>query len=219
MFTPESIGESPCSARRFTLGSRARGVVAARAVEEGGANRSPWGDVLLLSLLVAVPVALTLCAGYAATARSHPTDDELTVRFFSHESDFQSLVQILQSDRDRLLSLGAESYEFTDFVPTRAGTAHLEDYKVLLAKIGSTNFRYFPRSGNLILPASRSRDNFAETKKSYLYLSREKPQPLRRHQSDSWRGPGVYFVTGDQRIKGRWFIHHDGTLVVAFSPY
>ena len=135
MFTPESIGESPCSARRFTLGSRARGVVAARAVEEGGANRSPWGDVLLLSLLVAVPVALTLCAGYAATARSHPTDDELTVRFFSHESDFQSLVQILQSDRDRLLSLGAESYEFTDFVPTRAGTAHLEDYKVLLARL------------------------------------------------------------------------------------
>jgi hypothetical protein len=219
MSTPESIGESPCNARRFTPSSRAREVVAARALEEGGANRSPRADILLLSLLVAVPVILTLCAGYAATARSHPTDDELTVRFFSHESDFQSLVQILESDRGKLLSLGAESYEFTDFVPTGAGTAHLADYKDLLARIGSTNFRYFPRSANLILPASRSPDNFAETEKSYLYLSRGEPQQLRRHQSDSWRGPGVYFVAGDQRIKGRWFIHHDGTLVVAFSPY
>ena len=219
MSTPESIEESPCNARRFTPSFRADEVVAARAAEEGGANRSAWADVLLLSLLVAVPVALTLCAGYAATARSRPSDDELTVRFFSHESDFQSLVQILESDRGRLLSLGAESYEFTDFVPTSDGTTHLADYKVLLAKIGSANFRYFPRSGNLILPASRSGDSFAETNKSYLYLSRQEPQPLWRHQSGSWRGPGVYSVTGDQHIKGRWFIHHDGTLVVAFSPY
>jgi hypothetical protein len=219
MSTRESIGESPCRSRRFTPSSRAREVGAASTVDEVGANRFPWADVLLLSLLVAVPVALTLFAGYAATTRSHPTDDELIVRFFSHESDFQSLVQILESDRGRPLSRGAESYEFTDFVPTGAGAAHLADYKVLLARIGSTNFRYFPRSGNLILPASRSPDNFAETKKSYLYLSRGEPQQLWRHQSDSWRGPGVYFVTGDQRIKGRWFIHHDGTLVVAFSPY
>jgi hypothetical protein len=175
--------------------------------------------VLLLSLLVALPVGLTLCAGYAATVRSHPTDDELIGRFFSHESDFQSLVQILESERGRLLSLGAESYEFTDFAPTAAGTAHLADYKVLLAKIGSASFRYFPRSGNLILPPSRSGESFAETKKSYLYLSRDEPQPLRRHQSDSWRGPGVYFVTGDRRIKGRWFIHRDRTVVVAFAPY
>jgi hypothetical protein len=172
-------------------------------------------------LLIRVGGILTivLSSGYAETARSHPTDDELTARFFAHESEFESLVQLLDSDRGRLLSLGAESYEFTDFVPTGAGTAHFADYEALLAKIGSANFRYFPRSGNLTLPASRSPDAFAEAKKSYLYLSREEPQPLRRHQSDSWRGPGVYFITGDRRIRGRWFIHHDGTLVVAFSPY
>jgi len=174
---------------------------------------------LLFSLLIAVPIALTLYAGYAAIVRSRSIDGELIVRFFSHQSDFQSLVQILESERGRLLSLGGESYELTNFLATGAAPAHLAEYKVLLAKIGSTNFRYFPRSGNLILPISRFPDNFAEAKRSYLYLRRGEPQPLWRHQSDSWRAPGVYFITGDQCIQGRWFIHHEGISVVAFSPY
>jgi hypothetical protein len=40
-----------------------------------------------------------------------------------------------------------------------------------------------------------------------------------RRPSYSRPGPGIYFVTEDQRIKGKWFIHHDGTLEVAFLPY
>jgi len=162
---------------------------------------------------------VVLLAGYASPARNLPTDEELTERFSSQESDFQSLVQVLDTDRGRLLSLGAESYEFTDLVAAGAGTPHLNDYKEILAKIGSANFRYFPRSGNLILPVSTSGDHFADTGKSYLYLSREEPQPLLRHQSVSWRGPGIYSVTGDHRIKGRWSIHHERTWDVAFAPY
>jgi hypothetical protein len=193
------IEESLRRSRRFTLTSHARELLAATLV-------------------------LCLCDGYAAATRGDPTDSELTVRFLSHESDFQSLLQILESDRSRLLSLGAESYEFADFVRAGAGTSHLVDYRGLLEKIGAANFRYFPRSGNLILPAPRSLDGSRGTSKSYLYLNHQElssgqPQPLRRYQGDSWRGPGVRFVTGDKRIKGQWFIHHEGTLVVAFAPY
>ncbi len=197
----------------------AREVTVVRTIGQRGENRSSWGDVLLLSLFVVVPAALILLAVYAAAARSHPTDEELSTRFLSHQSDFQALAQLLESNRGRLLSLGAESLEFADFVPAGASTAQMGDYKVLLARIGAKNFRYFPRSGNLILPVSGSSDNFPESNKSYLYLSREQPQPLLHHQSYSWRGPGIYFVTGDHRIEGRWFIHHDGTVVVAFAPY
>ena len=28
-----------------------------------------------------------------------------------------------------------------------------------------------------------------------------------------------YLITGDRPIKGRWFIHHDMTVAVAFAPY
>jgi hypothetical protein len=175
---------------------------------------------LLLSLVVAVPAALILLAGYGAAALSHPTDEEMIARFLLHESDFRALAQMLVSDRGRLLSLGAESIEFADLEPAGARTTQMDDYKVLLAKIGATNFRYFPRSGNLFLPVSSSGDHFAEIRKSYLYLNREEPQPLLHHQGySSWRGPGIYFVTGDHRIEGRWFIHHDGTVVVTFAPY
>jgi hypothetical protein len=175
---------------------------------------------LLLSLIVAVPAALILLAGYGAAALSHPTDEEMIARFLLHESDFRALAQMLVSDRGRLLSLRAESIEFADLEPAGARTTQMDDYKVLLAKIGATNFRYFPRSGNLFLPVSSSGDNFAEIHKSYLYLNREEPQPLLHHQGySSWRGPGIYFVTGDHRIEGRWFIHHDGTVVVTFAPY
>jgi hypothetical protein len=209
MYTPASIEESLRCSRRLTVTSHAREMLAA----------------LLLSFLVAAALVLSLCDGYAAATRGDPTDSDLTVRFLSHESDFQSLLQVLESDRGRLLSLGAESYELSDFVRTGTGTSHLADYKGLLAKIGATNFRYFPRSGKLILPDRGSLDSSAQTSRPYLYLNHEETssgerQPLRHYQGgDSWRGPGVRFVTGDKRIKGRWFIHHEGTLVVAFAPY
>jgi hypothetical protein len=123
---------------------------------------------------------------------------------------------MLDSDRKRLL-LADGPFDLAHLVA--AGTVHKDDYQVLLAKIDATNMRYFPRSGNVVLPVAQSGANFADTKKSYLYLSREQPQPLLDHPSYAWRGPGIYSVTGDHRIEGQWFIHHDGTVVVAFAPY
>ena len=172
----------------------------------------------MLSALLTVSAVLTLLASYAATRASQPTDEELTARFLSHQSDFLALTSMLASDCGRLPP-EAESCEPADLVPTGAGGARMSDYQALLARIGATNFRYYPRSGILNLPVSRLGDNLTETRKSYLYLSRDEPQPLLRHQSYAWRGPGIYFVTGDHRIKGQWFIHHDGTVVIAFATY
>jgi hypothetical protein len=123
---------------------------------------------------------------------------------------------MLDSDR-RKLPLTDEPFDLADLVA--AGASNEGDYKVLLAKIDATNVRYFPRSGNVVLPVAQPREHFTDIKKSYRYLSREQPQPFLPHPSYAWRGPGIYFVTGDHRIKGQWFIHHDGTVVIAFAPY
>ncbi|MDB6100086.1 MAG: hypothetical protein JWO52_85 [Gammaproteobacteria bacterium] len=171
--------------------------------------------MLVLSLFVAVPLVLVLLAGLAAARGGHPTDEELTTRFLSHESGFAALINRLDSDRGRL-SPGTESADLADVVQAGAGRV---DYEVLLARIGATGFHYFPRSGNLIVPVSKPGDPFAVTRKSYLYLSREEQQPLLHHQSYASRGPAVHWATGDHRIKGRWFIHHDETVVGAFAPY
>jgi hypothetical protein len=180
------------------------------------ANRPSWTQVLVLSLFVIVPAAIVALSGYSAARGDHPTDEELTARFLSHEADFQALIHMLDSDRRRLL-LADGPLNLAEL--EAAGATRAGDYRVLLAKFDATNVRYFPRSGNVVVLVAQSGEHFADTKKSYLYLSREPPQPLLHHSSYAWRGPGIYFVTGDQRIKGQWFIHHDGTVVVAFAPY
>jgi hypothetical protein len=180
------------------------------------ANRSSWTQVLVLSLFAAVPAVIIALSGYSAARGSHPTDDELTARFLSHEADFHALVQMLDSDRG-ILPLADGPFGLAELVA--AGAARKGDYATLLAKIDATNIRYFPRSGNVVLPVAQSDNHFADTKKSYLYLNREQPQPLLHHPSYAWRGPGIYFVTGDHRIKGQWFIRHDGTVAVEFAPY
>lgn len=193
-----------------------REVSAVRRVRLPVANRSSWTQVLVLILFAAVPAAIIALSCYSAARSSHPTDEELTARFLSHEADFQALLQMLDSDHRRM-PLPDEPFDLPDLVA--AGVARRSDYEVLLARIGATNVRCYPQSGNVVLPVSRSGAHFAETKKSYLYLSREQPKPLLQHPSYSWRGPGIYFVTGDHPIKGQWFIHHDATVVVSFAPY
>lgn len=192
------------------------GVTVVHRLKPSVANRSSWTQVLVLSLFVAVPTVIIALSGYSAARGGYPTDDELTARFLSHEADFQALAQMLDSDGRKLPPTDGP-FDLADLVA--AGAARKGNYAILLAKIGVTNVRYFPRSGNVILPVARPGEHFADVKKSYLYLNREQPQPLLRHPSYAWRGPGIYSVTSDHRIKGQWFIHHDGTVVVAFAPY
>jgi hypothetical protein len=125
---------------------------------------------------------------------------------------------MLDSDRGKLPP-GTESADLADFVQAGVGRARTADYEGLLAKIGARTFRYFPRSGNFIVPVPKPGDPFAVTRKSYSYLNREGQQPLVRYHGYGPRGPAVYWATGDHRIKGRWFIHHDATVVGAFAPY
>jgi hypothetical protein len=174
--------------------------------------------VLVLSLFVAVPLVLVLIAAYTAIRGGHPTDEELTARFLSRESDFQALVHRLDSDRGRLPP-GTESVDLADLVQAGADSARIGNYAVLLARIGATNFRYFPGSGNLIVPVSKPDDRFAATRQSYLYLGREEPQPLLHPRAYASHAPGVYFAPADHRMKGRWFVHRDGPVVGALAPY
>jgi hypothetical protein len=181
-----------------------------------GAHERSWTAVFALSLFIAVPAILILLAAHSVDRRSHPTDEELTASFLAHESDFQTLTLMLDADRGKL-PLGAGPFDLADLAA--AGAARLDDYRTLLKKIDAGNFRYFPGSGNLIVPISGSDESLTESRKSYLYLRHDEPQPVLDHRSYGWRGPGPYLITGDQPIKGRWFIHHDMTVAVAFAPY
>jgi hypothetical protein len=171
----------------------------------------------MLSLFVAVPAAIVALSGYSTARGGNPSDDDLTARFLSHQADFEMLPPMLDSDRASLPQTDGP-FDLSDLMT--AGAARNHDYRGLLAKIEAANIRYFPLSGNIVLTLAKSSDHvFADTKKSYLYLNREQPQPLPDHPSYARPGPGIYFVTEDHRIKGKWFIHHDGTLEVAFLPY
>ena len=85
---------------------------------------SAWPAVFLLSLLVVAPAILVVLAGYSVSQGSHPTDEELTVRFLSHEADFQTLAKMLDSDRGRL-PRGTGPFELTDLVAAGASTARI----------------------------------------------------------------------------------------------
>ena len=109
------------------------------------ANRSSWTEVLVLILFAAVPAAIIALSCYSAARSSHPTDEELTARFLSHEADFQALckcsIQTTGECRSR-----DEPFDLPDLVA--AGVARRSDYEVLLARIGATDFRCYPQSGN-----------------------------------------------------------------------
>ncbi len=51
------------------------------------------------------------------------------------------------------------------------------------------------------------------------YPREGEPRALAAHRSGGWRGPGVFVVTEDRHIKGGCYIHHNPTMVVAFSPF
>ena len=189
-----------------------------RSVREPDANAWPLRDIFVLTLMAAVPAAFAVLAFYAADRCSQPTDDELTERFISHESDFEALAPLLDSDCRRLPP-EAKSCELTDLEASGLGAGRVADYRLRLARIGATSFSYEPGPGNLSLPVSIAGNHPGDTSKSYLYLGHQAPQPLLHHPSYALRGPGIYRLTGDHRIKGQWFIHHDGTVVVAFAPY
>jgi hypothetical protein len=161
---------------------------------------------------------LAVLATYEVDIRNRPSDEELTANFLSHETTFNELVQMLDADRRTLASEGETPIDFAALSRPDADTARAETYSGLLRQISVADLRYSPDSGTLILLPDRQA-NLPRPSKSYLYLPRAQLQPVIRHHGYHWRGPGVYVVTGDRPLKGSWFIHHDTTIQIAFSPY
>jgi hypothetical protein len=172
----------------------------------------------MLSALLIVPVALVLMAAHTANRLSHPSEEELTATFLAREADFLELAQMLDSDDGRL-SLAGEAVELSDLGTAGASATRIRHYQSVLRRIDVKSFRYFPRSGNIILAVSERSDSRPGCSTSYRYVPRDEPQRLVYLQGYGWRGPGILLLTGDRRIKGQWFVHHDTTVGIGFSPY
>jgi hypothetical protein len=179
----------------------------------GCAERPAWSERFASILLVAIPAGIVALSGYSATRATGDSDDELLARFSSHQTAFEVLPQMLDSDR-RTLALGEGPMDLAHLEAAGVGN----DYRALLAEIGASDLRYFPRSGEIVLLLAGPNDrSFTSTKRSYLYSSHERPPPATAH--GSYFGPGIYIVTEDHPIQGRWFIHHERVVSIAFARF
>ena len=208
----------PASAYETCARGIQREVTADQPARQRAPDRSFWAKVFVLSVLLVVPVASVVLMAQTANGINRPSDEELIAVFLSHEADFQKLTQMLEADHRRL-ALGGEAVELTDLATAGASVTRIGSYESLLRKIDVKNFSYFPLSGNIILSVSETSDGRPGCSKSYRYLPRDEPQRLVAHRGYELRGPGLYLLTGDRRIKGQWFVHHDTTLAIGFSPY
>lgn len=186
------------------------------------APRTPdrsWVAVLVLIALFLVPLAVTLVADYRVSRSNQPGDEELTANFRSHEAKFDELVEMLDSDRRSLPLGGGESIDLAGLSAVLASAARTDAYKDLLRQISVADLRYFPGCGKLVLLPAAGQTDIEESSKSYVRMMSGCLQPVIAHHGLYWRGPGVYFLAGDRRVKGSWFIHYDTMIALGFSPY
>lgn len=192
-------------------------VVRARKAAGMPAQGSPAAAFAAFALLLGLTTVAVLSTGYVNQG-AEQSDQELTANFFSHETRFDELVQMLTADRSRLAAQGKTSIDLATVARRGTSVARLRRYRGLLQQISVEDFRYFPDSGKLVL-APNGRGIPKRPSKSYLYLPRAQPQSLAQYHGYTWRGPAVYVLTGDRPLKGSWFIHHDSAVAVAISPF
>jgi len=193
-----------------------------RSHDLANARRSPDRSrvaVLVLITLVLAPAVLTIVAAHTINQRNQPSDEELSKNFLAHETKFNQLIEMLESDCRSLPPGAGESIDFAGLSAVVISAARMEIYKRLLRQISVADLRYFPGSGRLILLPAAAQTNIEGSSKSYAYMVGGQPQPVVAHHGYNWRGPRVYFLTGDRWIKGFWLIHYDTMITVAFSPY
>jgi hypothetical protein len=188
------------------------------ATARGSPDRSRVAVLVLITLFLA-PAALTTVATHTIFQRNQPSDEELSENLLTHETKFNELVEMLASDCRSLPPGAGESIDLAGLSAVVTSAARMDIYKRLLRQIFVADLRYFPGSGRLILLPIAAQTNIHGSSKSYAYIVGGQPQPVVAHHGYNWRGPGVYFVTGDRRVKGFWFIHHDTMITLAFSPY
>src|SRR5215469_11090740 len=192
--------------------------VAASRVRTGAgtSDTGSWTAIWAVIALLLGSSTLAVLATYEVDLLNRPSEEELTANFFSHETTFNELVQMLDADRRTLAPEGETPIDFAALSRPGASAARAETYRGLLRQISVADLRYFPDSGRLILLPDRQA-NLQRPSKSYLYLPHAQPPPVVPHHGYYWRGPGVYVVTGDRPLKGPWFIHYDTMIHVAFS--
>ncbi len=175
--------------------------------------------VLVLITSSLAPAALTTVATHAINQRNQPSDAELSENLLAHETKFNELVEMLDSDCRSLPTAAGESIDLAGLSAVVTSAARKDIYKRLLRQISVADLRYFPGSGRLILLPATAQTNIQGSSKSYVYMAGGQQQPVVAHPGYSWRGPGLHFLTGDRRIEGFWYIHYDATITLAFSPY
>lgn len=196
-----------------------RSIAAGARNGAGTSDKGSWAAAICTVIALGVGLlTLVALATYDVKHGNQPTDEELTTDFFSHESRFDELVHMLDADRRTLASQGATAIDLAAMARLNTKAVRLGMYTGLLQEISVADLRYFPDSGKLILVPDGEK-NRERPSKSYLYLGRAQPQPLIQYHGYAWHGPEVYMTTGDSPLRGAWFIHHDMTVVVAFSPY
>ena len=181
-----------------------------------GASR-PWLRAWVLGMVLVGSPILAIWPTWTINNKNRVTEEEIAANFYANEARFAELIDMLTFDDSRLdqsagsLDLSALLRELPD--------ERAKAYGRILGQIAVADMRYFSRSGKLILlPSGGPRDtNGAAT--WYLYLPSGQPEPIAEYHGYSWRGPGMYFLTGDRPLASRWFIHHNAMVEVAFAPY
>jgi hypothetical protein len=188
------------------------------ATSRSSPDRS-WVAVLVLFTLLLTPAALTIVATHTISQRNQPSDAELMENLLAHEKEFDELAHMLDADCRSLPPGAGESIDLAGLSAVVTSAARMDIYMRLLRQIFVTDLRYFPGSGKLILLPAAAQTTIGGSSKSYAYLVGGQPRPVIAHHGYNWRGPGLYFLTGERRVKGFWFIHYDTTTTLAFSPY
>lgn len=181
-------------------------------------DRSRVAPLVLITLFLAA-AALTIVAPRTIHQSNQPSDEELIENLLAHESKFDELVQMLSSDCPRSSHGAGESIDLAGLSEVVTRAARMDAYKRLLLQISVADLRYFPVSGKLILLPAGEQTSIEGPSKSYEYMGGGQPQPAVAHHGYNRRGPGLYFLPGDRRVKGLWFIHYDTMIALAFSPY
>jgi hypothetical protein len=187
--------------------------------EKAGTRRDlRWVSAALLGLFMLGPAALAVWNVYAISNADFPSDQQLSANFHAHEGSFEDLVRMFNADRAALLASRRQTVSLAS-LEELVGQVRAGQYLEALKEISVSDIRGDLRSGNLTLLPQGTRGGIHDASKVYRYMPQGELEPLAQHHSYYFRGPGIYFLTGDRLLEKHWFIHHNVAIQIAYSPY
>ena len=209
------------SAERYESGTGHAESTSARTQKKLGTPDEKCSAAVCIATALVV-VGLTALGGVATrrdvSRGNQPSDEELRSNFFFHRAGFDHVVRMLAADYPGVTGKGTTSMDLAALARLDVNTTRFRMYKSLLKQISVADFRYYRSSGKLILVPEGQQDPKLPSK-SYLYVPHPQPDPLVHYHGYTWREPGMYILTRDDRLRGPWLIHHDVVIGLAFSPY